>query len=68
MLVEESQEKNIQFIKSKRKKHIKNQTSLKDKQDNINDENEENLDHLLRRTVYNQDLVLYSRVMIDKKK
>jgi hypothetical protein len=68
MLVEESQEKNIQFIKSLRKKHIKKQTSLKDMQDNINDENEENLDHLLRRSVYNQDLVLYSRVMIDKKK
>lgn len=68
----ESKEKNIQFIKSLNKKRIKNKISLKDKEDanaaEEQEKEEENLDHLMQSSLYNKDLVLYSRVMIKKKK
>jgi len=64
MLDGEIKQKNLEFIKSLVKKPIKKkEMSI----DNINEE-DDNLDHLMRRTIYNQDLVLYSRAMIKKKK
>lgn len=62
MLDGEIRTKNSQFIKSLAEKRIIKQENSSEKI------NEENLDKLLRRTIYNRDLVLYSRAIINKKK
>ena len=62
MLDGEIKTKNSQFIKSLIEKRIIKQENSSEKI------NEENLDKLLRRTIYNRDLVLYSRAIINKKK
>lgn len=65
----ESKEKNIEFMKSlTNNSNIKTEIRGKAEVSKLTEKPEENLDHLMRRSIYNQDLVLYSRVMIKKKK
>lgn len=67
MLEEKCKEKKINIIKPLAKKSIK-ETLIMDNSEEENEKSKENLDHLMRRSIYNQDLVLYSRVMIKKNK
>jgi hypothetical protein len=64
MLDEENKQKNYEFLNSL----VKNPNKNKEFSNNNYNDKEENIDHLLRRTIYNQDLVLNSRAMINKKR
>lgn len=64
MFDESRKQKNLEFLKSLSNKKLQSDPSLEESLS----ENTNNIDSMLRRTIYTEDILLYAKAIIKKRK